>query len=66
MLEHNEWDAFSTATCVEGHAILIHEPCGSMIVHEAAMRLSYVTRAADSHAQVCQAVNQVGKHRGEA
>lgn len=61
-LLHTDFDGFYTATCSDGHAIVVHEPCGSMVLHEPSLRLSYVTRAATMHLKVCQEVNGVGAH----
>jgi len=62
MRVHDFQDAYYTATCSDGHAIVVHEPCGSMVLHEPSLRLSYITRAVETHEMVCREINGAGKH----
>lgn len=55
--------AYYTSTCTDGHAIIVHERCGSMVLHEASLRLSYVLRAVAAHEMACGQVYDTGRHQ---
>lgn len=59
--DHDVLQEFYTATCSEGHVIIMHEPCDTMVLHEPSARLPYIMRAAYGHRQACHALSQ-GKH----
>jgi len=57
--DHELYREFYTATCTDGHAIVMHEPCGSMVLHEPSLRMDFILRASDAHALSCNRVSNM-------
>jgi hypothetical protein len=61
-LQHNEFDDFEVDWSGLAGCTITHIPCGLRVLVKNPVYLSYFTRNAITHAQMCYVVNSVGAH----